>query len=181
MADAHGNGKQEIEEYFTVYRPADAHQRLQYAAADVERKEEETFQKKYGICPGLFEHPGEQQQEQKGSQGHKVVKGQNPYQPFSQKKTAVRMGGEQDHKPADTKKDIYAESAAVQKTNVLQQDKKRRDAPQRLDAVKMHLMKIVQGFCAGLCHNVSPVPGYLPWTGVCASGRGGYAVINEFF
>ena len=51
------------------------------------------------------------------------------------------MGGEQDHKPADTKKDIYAESAAVQEADVLQHDEERRDAPQRLDAVKMHLMK----------------------------------------
>ena len=142
MADAHGYHEQYVEKYFTVHRPSDPHERLHRPCADVKGEEEEAFQEIDGIRPGLLEHAREEQQEQEGARCHQVVQGEDTDQPFSQEMPASAVGGEHDHEAADAEKDVHAESAAVQEADVLQHDEERRDAPQRLDAVKMCLMKI---------------------------------------
>ncbi len=52
------------------------------------------------------------------------------------------MGGKHNHKSADAEENIHAKGAAVQKADMLQQDKQGRNSPQGLDAVKMEFMKI---------------------------------------
>ena len=113
VADTHGNHEQYVEEDFAVYRPADAQERLNRSSADVEGDEEQAFQEKDRIRPGLFEHARKQQQEQEGARCHQVVQGEDTDQPFSQEMPASAVGGEHDHKAADTEEDVHAESAAV--------------------------------------------------------------------
>ncbi len=129
MADTHGDVKQHIKENFTVQGPADAHQRLYGSVPYVEGNEKEAFCQKDRISLALQKHFREKKQEQKGSQSHKIIKGKNADQPLSQEKFRFFVGGMHDHETADTEKDIHAESAAAEKADMLQHDKKRGDAP----------------------------------------------------
>ena len=95
----------------------------------MEGNEKEAFCQKDRISLALQKHFREKKQEQKGSQSHKIIKGKNADQPLSQEKFRFFVGGMHDHETADTEKDIHAESAAAEKADMLQHDKKRGDAP----------------------------------------------------
>ena len=113
VAYVKGNKKQKVEKHFAVYGPADAHQGLEDAAADVKGDEQEAFYEKYGLRRSLFKQAGEQHKDCPGKKGHDIVKGKDADQSFSEKKTGVPMGGKHNHKAADAEKDIHAEGPAV--------------------------------------------------------------------
>lgn len=113
VAYVKGNKKQKVEKHFAVYGPADAHQGLEDAAADVKGDEQEAFYEKYGLRRSLFKHAGEQHKDCPGKKGHDIVKGKDADQSFSEKKTGVPMGGKHNHKAADAEKDIHAEGPTV--------------------------------------------------------------------
>lgn len=112
-ADAQRREKEQVKEDFAVYRPADAHERLNNVVSDVEREEEKAFDQKCRACLAFGEQPGKQKQRKKGGKCHKPVQRYDADKPFQEKVRGVLMGGKHDHKAADAEKNIHAESAAV--------------------------------------------------------------------
>lgn len=113
MADVESRKEKEIEKNLTIYGPAYTHQRLQNSFADIEGNKQKAFEQKYGICFTLGEHTRKEQEQDIGSQSHGIIKRQDANQPFGKKMLCTSVGGKHNHKAADTKKDIHAESAAA--------------------------------------------------------------------
>lgn len=113
MADAESRKEKEIEKNLTIYSPAYAHQRLQNSSADIEGNKQKALEQKNRICFALGEHVGKEQKQDIGAYSHGIIKRQDANQPFGKKMLCIPVGGKHNHKTADTKKDIHAESAAA--------------------------------------------------------------------
>lgn len=113
MTDTHGDEKQYIKEYFAIYRPTNAHQRLQNAASDIKGDKQETLYEKYRVGFGLFKHSRKQYQQQEGAKCHQIIQGKNADKPFSKEIFGMMVCGKHNHKAADDKKNINSKGAAV--------------------------------------------------------------------